>query len=372
MINFTQTGKTSVSHNAPSKCIFQVVVGNQIGGVEHHIISLIRAVSSTDSEFVILCGKDQLSFFKSQIPEIKSFSIGKNNFENMIHFHKLHKQFNPQIVHCHLYPAMRIIAPIAKLLGTPKVYETIHIEENWRKGWKHIITKADAFIRRNFLHHSFAVSNAVRDFAINHSGLREKTTSTLYNFPDIAFDFDRKTWKNRTCVLGYMGRLTSQKSIHTILEACSRLDKNQDYKFIIAGEGELKDELLNLTKTLNLNNRVSFIGKVNKVDFFKKIDCLVLTSIYEGMPLVLLEAGQCKCPVISTPISGNKEVLGSQGGLFIDVNNPGQLAEKINSIIANPIKTLKLGQQLFERVQEKFSRNTFRNTLNTHYSWSSK
>lgn len=369
---FTPIGNTIVNNKVSSRYIFQVVVGNQIGGVEHHIISLIRAVSSINSEFVILCGKEQLLFFKNQIPEVQTFSIGKNHFENMIKFHKLHKQFNPQIVHCHLYPAMRIIAPLARFLNTHRIYETIHIEENWRKGWKHLITKADSIIRKNFLHHSFAVSNAVRDFAIIQGGLREETTSTLYNFPDISFDFERKTWQNRTCVLGFMGRLTSQKSIHTILKACSHLDSTQDYQLIIAGEGELKEELVNLRNSLNLNHNVSFIGKVNKVDFFKKIDCLLLTSIYEGMPLVLLEAGQSKCPVISTPISGNKEVLGPNGGLFIEVNNPKQLAEKINFIIANPIKSLKMGQQLFERIQEKFSREIFRNTLKAHYYWSSK
>jgi glycosyltransferase involved in cell wall biosynthesis len=90
-----------------------------------------------------------------------------------------------------------------------------------------------------------------------------------------------------------IGRLTYQKNFNLLIESFYQIKKiYNDYKLIIIGEGEKRDELEFLIKKLNLNNEVFLIGyKKNIFPYLKIADCLISSSRWEDPGFVLIEAG---------------------------------------------------------------------------------
>ena len=129
-----------------------------------------------------------------------------------------------------------------------------------------------------------------------------------------------------------MGRLVDQKDQITLLKAVNRIKNQIDFDLIIVGDGNKKKELLDFIKTNNLSKRVRLIGsKYDPIKLIKLSDIFILTSLYEGLPNVLLEAQVLKTYIISSNCStGPKEILlnGKAGALF-EVSNSKHLANKI-------------------------------------------
>lgn len=129
-----------------------------------------------------------------------------------------------------------------------------------------------------------------------------------------------------------IGRLTPQKDQITILKAIKKIDKKINFKFIILGSGECKEYLKKYINKNNLQKKVRIISyKFNVYNILKKADLFVLSSKFEGLPNVLLEAIALKKPVISSDCpSGPREILmNGKGGLLFKVDDYKNLSKKI-------------------------------------------
>tara|TARA_B110000971_G_C19983594_1_gene488497 strand:- start:81 stop:1178 length:1098 start_codon:yes stop_codon:yes gene_type:complete len=129
-----------------------------------------------------------------------------------------------------------------------------------------------------------------------------------------------------------VGRLTEQKDHLTILKSIKLLKSNFKLKLIIIGEGYNKNLLLNFINAHNLQNKISLVGyKKNPYPYIKKSDIIILTSKYEGLPNILLEAQYLKKYIISTNCpTGPKEIL--INGLAGDLVKIGDF-KKISNLI---------------------------------------
>lgn len=122
----------------------------------------------------------------------------------------------------------------------------------------------------------------------------------------------------------------------------------EDIDLIILGDGEEQSKLIELSKKLNLAERVHFLGNVeNPFNFFEKSNVFILSSETEGFPMVLIEAMACGLPIISTDcISGPREILDAEGsklgdkryeitdfGILTKIGDPECLAEAITLLI---------------------------------------
>lgn len=134
-----------------------------------------------------------------------------------------------------------------------------------------------------------------------------------------------------------VGRLTYQKGLDNLLKAFHQLTKNKpNVQLMILGEGPLCEELKNMTRELNIEDKVVFKGFVrNPYMYIKKSDIFVLSSRYEGFPNVLLEALVCGTKIISTDCeSGPREILGeSHYGKLVKVNDINELSVALLEII---------------------------------------
>ena len=109
-------------------------------------------------------------------------------------------------------------------------------------------------------------------------------------------------------------------------------DKIINYKLIIIGEGELKNSLIKLTKDLQIEKRVIFLGWRNKLDkYYKKSKLFVLSSLYEGLGNVLIDAINYEVPIVTTNCkSGPSEIINNKkGGYLSSVSDSDELSKKI-------------------------------------------
>jgi glycosyltransferase involved in cell wall biosynthesis len=148
-----------------------------------------------------------------------------------------------------------------------------------------------------------------------------KNTTTIYNLQNVEQFIEKgngdieKKHKNiydGSFVFINVGRLTEQKAHWNLIRAFKKVsDKNEKAKIIIRGSGKLEQKLQELINKLNLNNKVFLIGKVENIfPYYKKANCFVLSSNYEGFGNVLTEALAQNTSVISTDcISGPREIL---------------------------------------------------------------
>jgi len=128
------------------------------------------------------------------------------------------------------------------------------------------------------------------------------------------------------------GRLHYQKSFKTLIQAFYHVVQEREARLIIVGEGTQREMLTNLVQQLGLEDIVDMPGFVdNPYSYMKNSDLFVLSSDFEGLPTVLIEAMACGCPVVSTDCpSGPKEILNNgEYGKLVPVNNPEALAKAI-------------------------------------------
>lgn len=139
-------------------------------------------------------------------------------------------------------------------------------------------------------------------------------------------------------VLG-VGRLTRQKDFPTLIRAFAAVERPTDARLIILGEGPDRLALERLIAELELRDRVALPGFVgNALALMARADLFVLSSLYEGLPTVLIEASAVGVPVISTDCrSGPAEILdGGRYGRLVPVGDVDAMATAIGTVLADP------------------------------------
>ncbi len=143
---------------------------------------------------------------------------------------------------------------------------------------------------------------------------------------------------NHKIILG-VGRLSKQKGFKILVDAFYIVEKIIPSKLIILGEGEERFELEGMTKELFISNKVSLPGFVNNpFTFMKNSDVFVLSSLWEGLPNVLIQALAVGTPVVATDCqSGPSEIIiNKQIGRLVPPGNPNALARAIIDILGSP------------------------------------
>jgi glycosyltransferase involved in cell wall biosynthesis len=226
------------------------------------------------------------------------------------------------------------------------VFSRHNAEPFWPGGPRIISNLLSKFVSKR-ASRGIAISNAVRSYLIKRGEVPNgyKIDVVYYGFQkDISTNSvglnlitNLMNGQNSNYNIGTIGRLVSQKDYPTLLSAFSNVLKSiPSIELYVVGEGYLQKDLINLSKSLGINDKVHWLGKTKYVnEFLSKIDLFILPSKYEGFGLVLLEAMVAKKPVIAANNSAIPEVLGkTYEGLFStgDVN---VLAQKIKTVISD-------------------------------------
>jgi glycosyltransferase involved in cell wall biosynthesis len=152
-----------------------------------------------------------------------------------------------------------------------------------------------------------------------------------------------------------VGRLTYQKDYGTLLRAFAQVRKELFCRLVILGEGDERQRLEMLAEQLGVKEDVTFLGFVeNPYKYMARASVFALSSRYEGLPNVLIEALACGVPVVSTDcLSGPREILlDGQAGLLVPVGDDKTMAQGILSLLRDRDRARHLvmeGQRHLER-----------------------
>ncbi len=254
------------------------------------------------------------------------------------------KQIKPDVIHTHLhsYPYVMIYAikhhiPIIHTMHNMPIFES---------------KKLGRIILKFLFKHKFAIPVGISNIISEQiKELYHVPSYTIYNPVDVS-KFDIKKDKQKQFTFITIGRMSEQKNQQLLLKSFRILVNNyKNVKLIFVGDGVLKDDLLKLTNDLKLNDYIEYVGNVNDVENYLKIaDAFVLSSIYEGLPMTILEAMAASLPIISTNVGGVKDIV-TNNGILVKVDE-NDLAKAMLSLIEN------------EKLCNEFKNNSYENAKN--------
>jgi glycosyltransferase involved in cell wall biosynthesis len=156
-----------------------------------------------------------------------------------------------------------------------------------------------------------------------------------------------------------VGRLEEQKNYTHMLQAFAQVvPEYPDAILLIAGEGPLSLELEVLAKRLGLNERAHFLGIRKDVpELMNAADAYIMSSSWEGMPMVLLEASATELPIVATSVGGNREVVvDNESGFLVPAHNPEALARAMRHTMSLPEAARKrMGEAGRRYVEQHYS-----------------
>lgn len=275
-------------------------------------------------------------------------------------FFRAVREVRPALFHAHLTTPLGCKYGLlgAALARVPGVLGTVHLVPESAPGFRYALSQRliTACVQRYI-----AVSRGIADRLLASMRVPLRKLRVIENGIPLA-RFGRPgsptrpggiaSTAHRPLVLA-VARLEEQKGHAYLLEAARHIP---EVDLVIAGEGSKRTELEAQARALGLADRVHFLGFRSDVpDLLAACDIFVLPSLCEGLPLAILEAMAAWKPVVATAISGTDEtVVHGVTGLLVPPADPAALAGAIQSLLADPEASRRLGLAGRARVAREF------------------
>jgi glycosyltransferase involved in cell wall biosynthesis len=336
--------------------IVYILCAEERGGVEEHVLSLVRNIDRNrflpfvvaPPKLIDLFGKD-LTDTETTVMPLNLYDLfdiaGRLNFISFLRKNRIH------IVNTHMFIASITFSPLARLAGVPVLIETSHGVEKWRleKG----LIKRNSFVIDRFISilqtKILAVSHACCNDLVKIKRIPRKKIVVVRNGRDLSNFIPLSPARRKnlralyglsdyTYVFGVMARLDFQKGHVYLFDAiCKLLKKRKDFKLLVIGDGAQKEELKRKVLELGIDSHVIFTGFQKDLPGYHGIlDVHVLPSLFEGLPLGLIEASAMERPVIATDVDGSPEVIvKNETGILVPPRNAEKLAEAMEYALDN-------------------------------------
>tara|TARA_B100000212_G_scaffold235578_1_gene179207 strand:- start:233 stop:1312 length:1080 start_codon:yes stop_codon:yes gene_type:complete len=294
--------------------------------------------------FAIPHNEKTLILFKKAIyKQILNISERKIKIKELLYLSNYIKSNSIDIIHSHGKGAAFIGRLISLFLKKPHIYTFHGIHTKCHGKIYVLFYRIYEFIfgfidsRKVFVSQSekqFAKNNGIyfsNNYSIIHNGINPYD---LQNKNEI-----RKKLRNRykidnleKCIISVC-RFVPQKNIFELIEIANLC---RNYKFFLVGDGPLKSEINIYIQKLNLKN-IYLTGIITNVyDYLSACDLFLSTSIYEGLPLSIIEAMSVGLPIVASRVMGNIDTIEDRKtGFFYDLGNPIMAAEKIKLVLNN-------------------------------------
>jgi len=275
------------------------------------------------------------------------------------------RRLRPDVLHIHhVWPAAdRYLAALARAAGTRHLVVTEHIvgsahSPGQRALKRHELARADTVT---------AVCGAVVQMLVDDYGIPRDRVRVVPNGaepPDEALEAPRaRAWRERFSasllrpLWAVAGRLEEQKGHAVLLDALADVRRRGlDFTLAVAGDGALRPQLEERAAQLGLGERVRFLGALDDVGpLLAAADAVLLPSLWEGLPLVLLEAMVRSRPVIASAVGGVPEVIeDGVSGVLVPPGDPAALADELERFHRKTERAVRLGRAGGERVRRDY------------------
>lgn len=333
-----------------------------MGGTEKIILELCRALKGRVGFLgVVSCGGELVSELDALgVPHYEVPDITEKNLAVFVRVAHTLKRIvsanNINLVHCH----HRMAALYCRLL-LPKSTRAVATAHN-------VFTDSKAVTR--FLYHGMyiaACGGRVRDNLIDYYGLPKDRITLI---PNSVPRFDGKVKKipeiellsSKVIKVGFVGRLTEAKGVGYLIDAMGILEKKGiKANCLIVGNGDLENDLRMRVGSMGMFDEIRFLGsRDDSQNFLSQVDICAIPSLWEGLPLVLLEAFSVGAPVVASACDGLLDVVvDGLNGLLVQPGNAEALADGIERLCLDDELRLSIGNRAKSDYESNYSFETW-------------
>lgn len=327
------------------------------GGAERVVINLLKGLDMNEFLVTLVVYESDFAYPLPDTVDVAVLDIHsggniltfiKNFVNKIISIARFIKKNRPDIVFS-LISSTNVTVVLARWLsGIPCnliLSERSHPSETLKNSYydrttaylmKHTYPKVEKII---------AVSEEIQQDLIRNFNVPPGKVKVIYNPVDIREietlsheEVDHIWFRDKLPIIVSVGRLTRQKGYSYLIKAFSIVRKSVPCRLLLIGEGEEREELTDIAKSSGIENYVEFIGfQKNPYKYMARSSVFVLSSVYEGLPNVILEAMVLGLPVVATNCpSGPAEIIEDRkNGLLVPVRDEKALADVIVEVLTN-------------------------------------
>lgn len=294
--------------------ILQVVGRMDRGGAESLLMELLRNIDRNEYIFDFIVHTEEECVYDKEIRELggRIYHVPRFTGVNFITYVKAWRAFFKEhgeykIVHGHIGSSAAIYLTIAKNYGCFTIAHSHNTTSKYEKGLKSIMYRCFSYPTRYIADYFFGCSKEAGldrygkrvcegpNFSVLHNGI--STLKFKYK-KDIRGKMRKELGLENYFVIGVTGRITEQKNPFFILEIFNEIKKINKNAFLLwCGDGELKTEIKKKIKQYHLEDDIKLVGAVSNVnDYMQAFDVFLFPSLWEGLPIVLIEAQASSLP----------------------------------------------------------------------------
>jgi len=344
--------------------IAQVLWSLDIGGLERVVVDLVRGLDRDRFSNVVYCLEREGTWADDVRPACERVvSLDKppgRSYGLPLRIARMLNRDRVDVVHTHNFGPLLYGGLAARLARVRGVVHTLHgAEASERKEHR-------TFQRLRLFDRMVAVSNDVKRVAVESGGVDPSRITTVYNGIDVSkypaaggrsAEVRRRLGMGEERIVGVVARLTPEKDYPTLLDAFRLLvDSHPACRLVVVGDGDLRGALVSKSRSLGIEDRVTFLGSRSDVpELLTAFDVVVLPSRVEGLGITLLEAMAAGLPTVGARAGGIPEVVvEGETGLLVDPGDAPGFAGAIARLLDDPELAIAMGRNGRARVEGRF------------------
>lgn len=327
-----------------------------MGGAEKVVLDIMAYIQKHYHEEIICCVNDghMAELLAKQNIRFHEIYYQKScTFQTIQALDSVIREFNPDLIHSHHRYTTFLLDTFFKKKAP--VFHTEHV----------LRTDKRLFFR--YGHLASGVSRSVSENLIDFYHVPKERVITISNGvvkntpdPILTESVAKQYFRNQDQIHALViGRLEEQKGHCYLIDAVALLPEQIRSKLVIflAGDGTLEESVKKQVAERGVEKHFVFLGHTEKVpEFLGLVDFVILPSLWEGLPLSVLEAFSAQKMVLATRIPGTTEVMiDGENGYLAEVRDPESLAQGLIRVIENPDKMRQLGNRAFRHWEESYA-----------------
>ncbi len=345
-----------------------------LGGSSKVVLQLCETLKPHVNNIVV-CSSGGINVKGLDKMEIRHYKIGDisninpiNIIRIMIELIKIMVKEKITIVHTH-HRIATIYIKVINIFNNVRIVSTLHglFQDNL------IITKW-AYTGVDII----ACGNEVKKQFVKFYGIDSKKITVIHNTIQKEMQEEKdirelSKYKEKYTLLAYIGRISPEKGLEVLIKAMAEIKKSQkNILCVIVGDGDkkYKSKLKNIIENLQTQDNILFLGYRDDIqNVIRQVDCVVLPSYTEGLPLTPIESFSQGKPVIATKAGGTPEIIShGYNGLLCDIGDYHKLASNILEVCENQILRNILAINAIKTYKKKFSFDKFQKDVIEFYS----
>jgi glycogen(starch) synthase len=369
-----------------------------VGGIASHVHGLSRALSTIGVEVdVFTCdfpGTDaeeqvdgvhvhRIDSYKFPAPDFASWNYMMNlNMQRAASEFIRGSDSQVDILHAHDWLSATAAMGMKHMFRLPLV-ATIHSTEYGRRNGLHTSYQRMIHDMEHWLVYEAWRVICCSQYMASHVswalGLPPEKVDVIPNgvdWKEYAKPYDRKNFRRRFAsqrekLVLFVGRLVHEKGASVLVEAIPKILSRVDAKFVIVGDGYMRDQLISRAQALHVESKVYVTGFLDDETvrlLYRAADVCVVPSLYEPFGIVALEAMAAKAPLVVSDVGGLSEIVEhDKTGVKIYANSPDSLAWAVTRVLTDSRYADTLRNGSYEKVQKVYDWNSIAAMTKTVY-----